>query len=261
MKAFVTAKVGVFLVISSVLAVWMLLAAQPVQAHDSTVTLPTPTCSNLPSESGFLAGIDLAADSLTDTDGTDDATTQGGGVTGRGDSRFRYARITIPALAAGELRVFDQATAGPSDAVLCQGSSQLARSITSYSAHNTAHTAAATATRAAAAAGDDNDPTTTADAAGVAQAALTNDDTSATESARVSALRSPLSTARRALSTARSNLNAAVRALNAANATSSDITDATNEEQAALTAYNLKTGDTPVTIGGTAVSGTIPRAC
>ena len=69
-----------------------------------------------------------------------EATKRGGGVSGRGDSRYRYAKITIPALAAGELRVFDDNNAdGPSDAVLCQGSSQVARSITSYTAHNSAH--------------------------------------------------------------------------------------------------------------------------
>ena len=33
MKALLTAKVGMFLVVSSVLAIWTLLAAQHVQAH------------------------------------------------------------------------------------------------------------------------------------------------------------------------------------------------------------------------------------
>ena len=36
MKALLTAKVGMFLVVSSVLAVWTLLAAQHVQAHTLT---------------------------------------------------------------------------------------------------------------------------------------------------------------------------------------------------------------------------------
>jgi hypothetical protein len=59
MKVLMTAKVQMFLVISSILAVWMLLAAPHVQAHDSTVSLPTPTCSNLPSESGFLTALPI----------------------------------------------------------------------------------------------------------------------------------------------------------------------------------------------------------
>ena len=49
MKALLTAKVGMFLVVSSVLAVWTLLAAQPVQAH----TLSNPSCSTLPNNDFF----------------------------------------------------------------------------------------------------------------------------------------------------------------------------------------------------------------
>ena len=59
MQAFMTAKVRPFLVISSVLAAWILLAAQPAQAHDSTVRLPAPSCGNLPTESGFLTAIPI----------------------------------------------------------------------------------------------------------------------------------------------------------------------------------------------------------
>ncbi len=222
-------KIGPFLVISSVLALWTLLAARPVQAHDSTVRLPIPSCGNLP-ESTFLATpIAITAATLTDADGTNDATTRGGGVTGRGDNKFRYARITIPALAAGELRVSDAATAGPSDAVLCRGSSPLVNSITSYTAHNTALAAAARA--------DDGDAATTTDQAAKATAAGIAATAAASETVLGTA-RSALSRARSALNTARSNLNAAVRALNAANATGASITEATDAEQAALTAYN-----------------------
>ena len=140
MKAFVTAKVGVFLVISSVLAVWMLLAAQSVQAH--TTALPTPTCSGLPADDFFTAP------STIGTNGTPTpalATAQGVGTTTR--EKLRYAKIMIPALAAGELRVHSTTT--PSDAVLCRGTSTRATSRTNYSAHNTATSAATTAAAAA----------------------------------------------------------------------------------------------------------------
>ena len=161
MQVLYKVELGPFLVISSVLALWTLLAAGSVQAHDSTVSLPAPSCGNLPSEQGFLTAIPLNTTTALTAD--DSATTRGGGVTGRGDTRFRYARITVPALAAGELRVFDDTATNVSDAVLCQGSSPVARSITSYSAHNTALAAANRA--------DDMDDTTTTDAAARATAA------------------------------------------------------------------------------------------
>ena len=50
MKALLTAKVGMFLVVSSVLAVWTLLAAQHVQAH----SLTDPSCRGLPTAETFL---------------------------------------------------------------------------------------------------------------------------------------------------------------------------------------------------------------
>ena len=50
MKALLTAKVGMFLVVSSVLAIWTLLAAQHVQAH----TLTDPICSSLPNAADFF---------------------------------------------------------------------------------------------------------------------------------------------------------------------------------------------------------------
>ena len=40
MHALLKTKIGPFLVIASVLAVWMFLAAQPVQAHSNTEALP-----------------------------------------------------------------------------------------------------------------------------------------------------------------------------------------------------------------------------
>ena len=231
MKVFLKTKAGVVLVGFSVLAVWALLAAQSVQAHESTVRLPAPTCGNLPSESGFLTAIAITSANLEDQS---QATTQGGGVTGRGDNRFRYARITIPALAAGELRVFD-ATA-ISDAVLCRGSSQIAKSITSYSAHNTALAAANRA--------DDNDAATTTDAAGRATAAAAaataastaaaDDTTTPSLTTRLSRARSALSTARSALSTARSALSTARSALSTARSALSTARSALSTARSAL---------------------------
>jgi hypothetical protein len=55
MKVFVTAKVGVFLVISSVLAAWMLLAAQSAQAHDTS--LHSVRCSNIPDATFFTGQV------------------------------------------------------------------------------------------------------------------------------------------------------------------------------------------------------------
>ncbi len=139
MKAFVTAKVGVFLVISSVLAVWMLLATQSVQAH--TTALPSPTCSNLPDDAFFTSSADI----VSGTPAPSITTQQGVGSTTR--EMLRYGKIMIPALAAGELRVHSTTT--PSDAVLCRGTSTRATSRTNYSAHNTATSAATTAAAAA----------------------------------------------------------------------------------------------------------------
>ena len=145
MQAFMTAKVRPFLVISSVLAAWILLAAQPAQAH--TTNLPAPSCtSNLPTATDFFtdtpgtaatAGIALPSTftgTPTPKPGEDIAT--------RGSSKYYYAEITIPQLAAGELRVFDtrntdgNTPAAVSDAVLCQGASERARYRTTYLNHD-----------------------------------------------------------------------------------------------------------------------------
>ena len=55
MHTLLKTKIGPFLVISSVLAVWTLLAVQPVQAH----SLPNPSCSGLPTADDFF-GADTA---------------------------------------------------------------------------------------------------------------------------------------------------------------------------------------------------------
>ena len=52
MQTLLKTKIGPFLVISSVLAIWTLLAAQHVQAHKPD----TPTCSGLPTAEDFFDG-------------------------------------------------------------------------------------------------------------------------------------------------------------------------------------------------------------
>ncbi len=140
MKVFLKTKAGVVLVGFSVLTMWMLLAAQPVQAH--TTALPTPTCSGLPADDFFTAPstIGTAGTASPDLD-----TARGTGTTAR--ERLHYAKIMIPALAAGELRVHSTET--PTDAVLCRGTSTRATSRTDYRAHNSATSAATAATNAA----------------------------------------------------------------------------------------------------------------
>ena len=141
MKVFGKTKIGPFLIISSVLAVWTFLAAQPVQAHPASPSLPTPTCSGLPTAQGFFTSgstIAITATSVTPKIGT-------GGTSG--NANLYYAQITASALTAGELTV--SGGAGPSDAILCGRQEGNVTSQTNYVAHNSALNAAAVATRAA----------------------------------------------------------------------------------------------------------------
>ncbi len=151
MKALLTAKVGTFLVVSSVLAVWTLLATQPVRAHETT--LPTPNCSGLPADTFFAAPDAANNDETAAVAAVTSAipapslgTKRGVGTTTR--EKLRYGKITIPALAAGELRVFHTSTGDVSDAVLCRSGSTRVTSRTSYSSHNSARSAATTARNA-----------------------------------------------------------------------------------------------------------------
>ena len=64
MQVLLKTKIGPVLVISAVLAVWALLAAQHVQAHSRTTSLPSPSCGNLPSEAGFLSAISITSSAL-----------------------------------------------------------------------------------------------------------------------------------------------------------------------------------------------------
>ena len=75
MKAILTAKVGMFLVVSSVLAIWTLLVAQHVQAHPNSESLPDlSSCSGLPSDA-FLAAVNTSPDPLATARSTSDGLT------------------------------------------------------------------------------------------------------------------------------------------------------------------------------------------
>ena len=146
MHTLLKTKIGPFLVISSVLALWTLLAAQPVQAHEGTAgALRAPTCRNLPTASDFYGtpGNSEATAAVTSVALTPSTTPKvGRGTAARGGYEdLRYAKITIPQLAAGELRVFDTRDTGVSDAILCRPGTDVT-SRTSYSAHNAAESAA-----------------------------------------------------------------------------------------------------------------------
>lgn len=187
MKAFVTAKVGVFLVISSVLAVWMLLAAQPVQAHSVT----NPSCGSLPTADDFFTdtGPETVPLSAGGTVGDTTVTPKKGtGESGEGSASYYYAKITVPALTAGELSVSDNGN-GPSEAYLCRGGTTVASSLPVYT---TVHGNAESAANAA-------DTAQTA-----AQTAA--DNTSISESAARNALRSAASALRNADDTANADI-------------------------------------------------------
>ena len=184
MKVFVTAKVRPFLIISSVLAVWMLLAAQPSVAHDET--LRSVRCSNIPDATFFTATETAAITSAEENPDNVDTKRGQGTSTRMGDPNYHYAKITVPALTAGELRVFDASADPVSDAVLCRRGSEIASSRTNYSSHNTLESAQATALRAQTA----------------AQAAA--DNASISESAAKRALRSAASALTSAANTLRS---------------------------------------------------------
>ena len=151
MKKFMKTKAGVVLVGFSVLAVWMLAIVQSVQAHSDS--LPSPGCSSsiLP-EDEFFTGARQAITStnfnnipsLSTKKGNDDVTDLDSG-----DSRYYYAKITVPALTAGELMVSDATTDALSDAVLCRGGTDIAESLTNYRDHDNAESAKAAAERAA----------------------------------------------------------------------------------------------------------------
>ena len=191
-------KIGPFLVISSVLAVWMFLVAQHVQAHKPD----SPTCTGLPTAEDFFDGDNETANiTPTEADLTPTLVTkQGTGSAAKGgNTRYRYAKITVPQLAAGELRVFDtRGDNNASDAVLCHGSSTRARYRTT---HPSSHTSAENARTSALTA------QMRAENAGSTDASNT-----ITESSARSALRSAASALRSAATALRSAATAIQRA-------------------------------------------------
>ena len=128
-------KVGVVLVGGFLLGSGM-LGGRVVQAH----TPDTPTCSGLPTDTDFFSETDETASIVIGALTPDLVTQQGtGSAANGGNTKYRYAKITVPQLAAGELRVFDtrdpteSATLNAaSDAVLCHGTSIRAQYRTSH---------------------------------------------------------------------------------------------------------------------------------
>ncbi len=155
MQTLLKTKIGPFLVISSVLAVWTFLVVQPVQAH----TLTNPSCSSLPKAEFFMDqdrnAVSVAALSSSTPEVVSTTTKKGTGDTGEGNKNYYYAKITVPALTAGELDVSD-AGDGPSEAILCGRQEGNVSSLPSYaSAHARAESDAAAADKAAENADDD----------------------------------------------------------------------------------------------------------
>ena len=194
MHTLLKTKIGPFLVISSVLALWTLLAAQHIQAHGVT----NPSCSGLPTTEGFLTDstIDLASNART-------ITTKPGTGSPSGNTNYHYAKITAPALTAGELTV--STTTAPSEAILC---GRQEGNVTSQPSYATAHTNAESAARTA----------TTAETA--AQAAV--DNTNINESQARSALRNAASALRSAAGALRSVATALRNADNSTDAGTAD---------------------------------------
>ena len=133
-------------VVGSVL--WLGLSGH-VWAH----TQALPGCRGLPDNDFFgTASAPEATFAITPGSGVatitpmlntdDDESKRGTGESGEGNTRYRYTKITVPQLAAGELRVFSTDGA-PVDAVLCYGSSERARYKTTYTSDHTAEESAA----------------------------------------------------------------------------------------------------------------------
>ena len=139
MKALLTAKVGMFLVVSSVLAVWTLLAAQPGHGarKNSTPPLPSVSCSSRIPGAAFF-GAEMRP--ITSSNALAPTGLKGQSEEGASSGTGRSTGITMPRLRSPH---WQQGNCGClmlaliSDAVLCGGSSRITRSITSYSAHNT----------------------------------------------------------------------------------------------------------------------------
>ena len=114
----------------------LVLAASLISAQAWAHTQALPSrCTSLPADQFFMDNATAETDIENDTVITNLATEPGTGEAGEGLERFRYAKITLPALSAGELRVFS-INGAPADAMLCHGSTRHAYYKTTY---NTAH--------------------------------------------------------------------------------------------------------------------------
>ena len=211
MNALLTAKAGTCLAVASILAVVVMWADQSVQAHTQSL----PSCSSRPTADDFFtdgqgnavatAAITVVADGSSATIPSSLATKAGTGQSKEGNKRYRYAKITVPQLAAGELRVFSTGENDPpADAILCYGSEQRAYYKTTYDSDHDREESAARTARTSAKSADD--------AAAKGQAVKDKSNPSATPSE----LSTAEDNARSALRTAASALDTASRALETA---------------------------------------------
>ena len=200
-------------------------------AHTQTL----PGCSGLPTaEDWFEDGETI---NITAADGgqtsTGKAPKQGEGTREKkGNEKYRYAKVTVPQLAAGELRIFT--ANGPADAVLCHGSTIRARHKATYTAVHDREEKAAIAARKAAAIATAAVETArkTAAAAEMQADDATTENMATEEKAAESKAREGLRTAANALNAAESALNAAAKALDTAELTDAAATARTDAETA-----------------------------
>ena len=166
-----------------------------------------------------------------------------------GNERYRYAKITVPPLAAGELRVFstDGTPVVPTDAVLCQGSSVRASYKTTYNATHRREERAARTARDDAEDADDAVMTALTEAQKEATAAAdARTDLTGTQLTNAlrsieTRVRSDLSTAATRLRTAATNLETAARALETAGDGTRGTADAPGEGNAGIAQTNANT--------------------
>ena len=113
----------------------VMFGGQPAQAHkSSTVSAPSCSASKILPADNFFTSTETLGITASITGKADLATKRG--TAGEGNENYRYAKITIPTIAAGELRIFDGRTTAATNvsaATLCKGSTQIAKYSKSYS--------------------------------------------------------------------------------------------------------------------------------